>query len=44
VERSGGAYGTITVTPAVDFSMLEEVLVVLTPSLPDGAAPAEARR
>jgi len=36
VERSGGAYGTILVKPAVDFSMLEEVLVVLTPPLPDG--------
>jgi rod shape-determining protein MreC len=38
VERSGGAYGPILVKPAVDFSMLEEVLVVLTPPLPDGAA------
>jgi rod shape-determining protein MreC len=37
VERSGGAYGAITVRPAVDFSTLEEVLVVLTPPLPDGA-------
>ncbi|HZA35936.1 MAG TPA: rod shape-determining protein MreC [Vicinamibacterales bacterium] len=44
VERSGGAYGAITVRPAVDFSMLEEVLVVLTPPLPDGAGPAEAGR
>lgn len=37
VERNGGAYGTITVRPAVNFSMLEEVLVVLTPPVPDGA-------
>ena len=28
VEKSGGAYQTITVEPAVDFSSLEEVLVV----------------
>jgi rod shape-determining protein MreC len=41
VERSGGAYGTITVKPAVDFSMLEEVLVVLTPPLPEGAGTPE---
>ena len=32
VERSGGAYRRITVKPAVDFSSLEEVLVVLTPT------------
>lgn len=31
VERSGGGYKRITVRPAVDFSSLEEVLVVLTP-------------
>jgi rod shape-determining protein MreC len=31
IERSGGAFGTIIVKPAVDFSRLEEVLVVLTP-------------
>lgn len=31
VERSGGAYRTIAVTPAVDFTSLEDVLVVLTP-------------
>jgi len=30
VERSGGAYRLITVEPAVDFSTLEDVLVVLT--------------
>jgi len=32
VERSGGAYKRITVKPAVDFSSLEAVLVVLTPT------------
>jgi rod shape-determining protein MreC len=32
VERSGGAYRRITIKPAVDFSSLEEVLIVLTPS------------
>ena len=31
VERSGGAYRSIEVTPAVDFMSLEDVLVVLTP-------------
>jgi rod shape-determining protein MreC len=41
VERSGGAYAGIAVRPAVDFSSLEEVLVVLTPAVPD-AAPAGA--
>jgi rod shape-determining protein MreC len=35
LERSGGAYGAISVRPAVDFSSLEEVLVVLTPQAPD---------
>lgn len=44
VERSGGAYGAITIVPAVDFSRLEEVLVVLTPALPDGADPGGASR
>lgn len=32
VEKSGGAYRSIVVQPAVDFSTLEEVLVVLTPT------------
>jgi rod shape-determining protein MreC len=32
VEKSGSAYKTITVRPAVDFTSLEEVLVVLTPT------------
>src|SRR5262249_24079105 len=30
VEKAGGAYKRITVRPAVDFSALEQVLVVLT--------------
>jgi len=30
VDKSGGAYRTISVAPAVDFSALEDVLVVLT--------------
>jgi rod shape-determining protein MreC len=32
VEKSGPAYKRITVRPAVDFSTLEDVLVVLTPA------------
>jgi rod shape-determining protein MreC len=32
VEKSGTAYKTITVKPAVDFTSLEEALVVLTPT------------
>jgi len=32
VEKNGPAYRRITVRPAVDFSALEEVLVVLTPA------------
>jgi rod shape-determining protein MreC len=32
VEKAGPAYKRITVKPAVDFSALEEVLVVLTPT------------
>jgi len=32
IERSGGAYRRIIVRPAVDFSALEEVLVVVTPT------------
>ena len=42
VERSGGAYRDIRIQPAVDFTSLEDVLVVLTPVVPDTppAAPA----
>lgn len=32
IERSGGAYRRIMVRPAVDFSSLEEVLVVVSPT------------
>jgi rod shape-determining protein MreC len=32
IERSGSSYKKITVRPAVDFTSLEEVLVVLTPT------------
>jgi rod shape-determining protein MreC len=43
VERSGGAYAVITIRPAVDFSSLEEVLVVLTPQGAD-LGPGEGAR
>ena len=33
-EKTGGLYYTITVRPSVDFSSVEEVLVVLTPPRP----------
>ena len=39
IERSGGAYRRIMVHPAVDFSSLEEVLVVVTPTV--AAEPAD---
>lgn len=32
VDRAGGAYKKITIKPAVDFTRVEEVLVVLTPT------------
>ena len=32
VEKNGTAYGQILVTPAVDFTSLEQVVVVLTPT------------
>lgn len=38
VEKSGGAYRSILVEPSVDFSSLEEVLVVLTPTPSDPPA------
>jgi rod shape-determining protein MreC len=41
-DRGGGLYRTITVRPGVDFSSLEEVLVVLVP--PTGAARGEDAR
>jgi rod shape-determining protein MreC len=36
-ERGAGLYRTITVRPTVDFSSLEEVLVVLVPPRPAAA-------
>jgi len=35
VEKNGPAYRRITIRPAVDFSRLEEVLVVVTPPAPN---------
>lgn len=44
-ERGAGLYYTVTVRPAVDFTSLQEVLVVLVPSRPASAAgPADAPR
>ena len=42
IDRSGGGYKEILVKPAVDFTSLEEVLVVLTPT-PARAAGEHAR-
>ena len=44
VEKNGTAYKQILVRPAVDFSSLEEVLVVLTPSPAREAAQEQAPR
>jgi rod shape-determining protein MreC len=44
VERRGIGYSEIVVRPAVDFSRLEEVLVVLTATPAGQAAEAEAER
>jgi len=44
-ERGSGLYRAITVRPVVDFSSLEEVLVVLVPprsATPEDPAPAPA--
>jgi rod shape-determining protein MreC len=40
VEKNGTAYKRITVRPSVDFSALEEVLVVTTPTPAKEAAAA----
>jgi len=40
VEKSGPAYRKIVIRPAVDFSSLEDVLVVLTPTPTQEPAPA----
>lgn len=43
VDKSGGAYRSIAVEPAVDFTSLEQVLVVLTPNpLDAGGGAAKA--
>jgi rod shape-determining protein MreC len=42
VDRAGGAYRGIDVQPAVDFSRLEDVLVVLSPVVPDTGSQADA--
>jgi len=39
IERVGNAYRLIRVQPAVDFTKLEEVLVVLTPQAPEEPVP-----
>jgi rod shape-determining protein MreC len=44
VERSGSSYKNVQVQPAIDFSTLEDVLVVLTPTMPEGMAPTGATR
>jgi rod shape-determining protein MreC len=41
--RGPGLYQLITVRPAVDFSSLEEVLVVLVPARPASAVEAEEK-
>lgn len=41
IDRSGGAYRDIRIQPAVDFTSLEDVLVVLTPVVPDTGQPAD---
>lgn len=38
VERAGNAFREIRIQPAVDFTSLEDVLVVLTPQAPDESA------
>jgi len=43
VEKTSGAYKTIMVRPAVDFSSLEEVLVILTPTPAREAAEGTAQ-
>jgi rod shape-determining protein MreC len=41
LERSGGSFRNIQVQPAVDFTTLEDVLVVLTPTMPEAKPAAE---
>ena len=42
VDRAGGAYRGIDVQPAVDFSRLEDVLVVLSPVVPETGSSSDA--
>lgn len=44
VERAGGSYRAIHIQPAVDFSSLEDVLIVLTPAVPDLTPPTGGRQ
>jgi rod shape-determining protein MreC len=41
VERGAGLHKKITVRPVVDFSNVEEVLVLLSPPAPEGGVPAD---
>lgn len=43
IERTGGSYGSIVVQPALDFSSIEEVLVVTSPPLSESAAGSEGQ-
>ena len=46
-ERGPSLYRLITVRPAVDFSSLEDVLIVLVPArgaVPDDPAPPEVKK
>lgn len=43
VERSGNAYREIRIQPAVDFTSLEDILVVLTPQAPEPTPDPGAR-
>jgi rod shape-determining protein MreC len=43
LERAAGMFSSIVITPAVDFSSLEDVLVVLTPPTAGDAVPASER-
>jgi rod shape-determining protein MreC len=44
VKRDFGVYQQVFATPAVDFSRLEEVLIVATPAREEASRPAEALR
>jgi rod shape-determining protein MreC len=40
VEKAGGSYREVRIRPAVDFTSLEDALVVLTPQAPEAEPPA----